>query len=243
MPKKQIIGSIFIIVILSFICIYIYDNYKIESKTSIIIKSKDLCKNSLVKYYTDNKNNNYYLYCIDDVIIDYTDRTLELNKALEAKQIEMSFLFDNSKKNNIKGQKIIEYRNNNYSVISCKKTDGTYNYIIGSKEMGYKESFCGEEPYTCSFIKTYLVLDISKSKSSDYVYLTVRNELDEEVETVKIEKKYTEGLKENNYYKFSFGSTNDNSKESIKNIFENSIILDASLVESINNQINDKECE
>ena len=87
MPKKQIIGSIIIIIILSFICMYIYDNYKIEAKTTLVVDS-ETDEKGIKEYYSD-KNANYYLYNIGGVEIDFTDRDLELNRALEAKQTTM----------------------------------------------------------------------------------------------------------------------------------------------------------
>ena len=85
MPKKQIFGSIIVLVLLSLVCMYIYDNYKVVNKTKLIIDKKDNCIGNLDLYYTDSNGNNYYLYCLDDITVDYGDRKLDLNKALNRK--------------------------------------------------------------------------------------------------------------------------------------------------------------
>ena len=86
MPKKQIFGSIIILIVLSLICMFIYDEFKDEKNNhqKKLIVEKGGSKLSL--YYTD-KNHHYYVYGLRKIIVDYGDHDLELDKALEAKQI------------------------------------------------------------------------------------------------------------------------------------------------------------
>ena len=236
MPKKQIFEGIVIIIILSFICMYIYDNYKVEKKISIIINESEKCAKTLKKYYTDKYNNNYFLYCLDNIIIDYSDRTLEFDKALEAKQIKNDYLINNASKNNEKStDKYNYYESDNYSIIECKMKDNN-NYIIGNTSLNYSEGMCDENPYTYTFIKEYYVMDITTSKTND-IYLTLKDEQLQEVSTIKLDSKYIATFKQGSYYNFKFASASDDVDNIEKNFKEN-ILLN---IEKVEKNINIEE--
>ena len=165
MPKKRIIESIIIIIILGFVCKYIYDNYRVEPTTSLIIKEEVDCKDNIKEYYTTDKIT-FYLDCIDDVVVDFTDRTLELNKAYEARQIDIDAIKKLLKKKyTLNDKKVNYYENENIGMIECI-FDNKTNYIFG-KDIEYSEGICNERPYLTKFTKEYLVLDVSKSKTKD----------------------------------------------------------------------------
>ena len=226
MPKKQLLGSIIIIIILGFICMYIYDNFRVEKHTKIIVETNN---NNVISEYLSTKKVNYYLYNLDNIVIDFTDRKLDLNKALELKQISMKEIISNlEEKANFNDGNTVLYQNDNLSVLECTLDNGKVNYIFSGKSMTYKDSFCLSKPYLCSFIKTYYVLDINDSKD-DSVYLTLRNEKSE-VATIEIDKDKVENLQIGNSYKITFASVNDRIDSDIKGIFENNDILNIELL-------------
>lgn len=223
MPKKQILGSILIIVLLCFVCKYIYDNYKVEPTTSLVIKETTDCKDSIKEYYTNEKENfTIYVDCIDDVVVDFTDRTLELNKAYEARQIDISTIKKLLKKKHIIKDKVNYYQGENISMLECI-FDNKTNYIFG-KDLEYTEGICDERPYLTKFEKTYYVLDVSKSKTKDITYLTIKDETLDEVTTISINNDFE--LVEDNTYIFTFGKYNNNATNDIKTTFAENVLLD-----------------
>ena len=233
MPKKQILGMVIIIVILSFICMYIYDNFKVEVKTTIIADYTD--SNELIDYYKDRNNNNYYLLGLDSIIIDYTDRTLELSRALDTKQIDMDFIFENlTKKYSLEDEKINFYQNSNFSLLECIKADNTKNYIFGQNVMNYNEGLCEDEPYICSFYKKYYVIDVTDSNNNKFKYLTLRDLTNNEVDTVKISVDYLDEMLIGETYVFKFASINSVIDSNIKDIFNNNTVLDMTIDDGLN---------
>jgi len=248
MTKRQILKMIIVIIILSFICIYIYDNYKVENVTKLVINEKEECNGNLDLYYTDKEGNNYYLYCLDEIIVDYGDRTLDLNKALERKQITMDFVYEEVKKdgkvNTYWDGGSIKYNNNDFSLLKCQTTLGNNDYYFGPSSMTKKEGFCIEEPYTCSFVRTYLILDTSISNDENYIYLTLKEYQDEEVVTVKIDKTLVPEIVEDNYYEFRFTSTGKSNETDIKSIFESNKLIEINkTIRTGLNQINENLCK
>lgn len=232
MPKKQMLGSIIIVIILAFICKYIYDNYRVEPTTSLIIKEETNCKDNIKEYYVTDKIT-FYLDCIDDVVVDFTDRTLELNKAYEARQIDIDTIKKMLKKKyTLNDKKVNYYENENIGMLECI-FDDKVNYIFG-KNIEYSEGVCNERPYLTKFTKDYLVLDVSKSKTKDFTYVTLKDDTLDEVTTISLDNKYI--LKEDTTYKFTFGRYNTNNENDIKSIFTNNILLSTEEVKE-----NDKE--
>ena len=248
MPKKQIFGSIIVLILLCFICMYIYDNFKVINTTKLIVNKKENCIGNLDLYYTDSKGNNYYLYCLDSLIVDYGDRTLELNKALDRKQIGMDFVYEEVKKDGdvitYKDGGSLKYSNSNFSLLSCETLDGNNDYYFGPSDMEYREGFCKEFPYTCSFTRTYLVLDISDSNDYEFIYLTLREFQEEEVVTVKVKRELASFIIEDNNYEFKFVSTGKSSNVDIKSLFESNTLLSINPTDKIGlEQINENVCK
>lgn len=226
MPKKQIVGTILILIALSFICIYIYKNYKVESTTKLLANKNGECKNELVEYYKTDKET-YYLYCLNDVIVDYTDRTLELNKAMAARQMDKENLLKLvSKKYSLSDGKINYYQSDEIGILECI-FDGKTNYIIGNN-IEYKEGMCNDFPYLSIFKKTYTVLDVSNSKTQDMLYLTLKDILTDEVATISIDNEYV--FIEDTDYEFEFGKYKDVVGTSIKETFDENVLLNVNKI-------------
>ena len=247
MTKRQIVGTIFILVVLSFICMFIYDEFKDEQKerkTQLIVEKGD---NKITLYYTDSKSRNYYLYGLDKITVDYGDHDLELNKALEAKQFNMKSVIELiGSKNQISywDGGSIKINNQDISLLQCHTTEGNEDYYFGPSDMGKKEGFCKDEPYICSFTKTYLVLDVSDSNDDEYVYLTLKMFQGEEVVTVKVERKLIGEMIEDQYYEFQFTVSKIMDDESIEKIFDNHKLISITKTDRVGfDQINESVCK
>lgn len=249
MPKKQIFGSIIILILLSFICMFIYDEFKDtknERKTKLIVE-KGINKLSL--YYTDTTGRNYYLYGLNKITVDYGDRSLELNKALEAKQFTMDDVIKLIGKENeissLNGD-FTKINNQNISLLMCQTIgeESNQDYYFGPSDMEKREGFCKAEPYICSFTKTYFVLDVSESNDDKYVYLTLRMFQDEEVVTVKVEKNLVVDMLEDQAYEFQFTSIGNSQQEDIQSIFKNHKLISIQATDRVGlDQINDNVCQ
>lgn len=75
------------------------------------------------------------------------------------------------------------------------------------------------------FIKTYNILNITKSNDNNYIYLTIRQFQEEEVQTVKVEKKLCPNIVEGKNYEFTI-KPNFRVEDNISSIFRNSTILE-----------------
>lgn len=247
MPKKQIFGSIIILVILSFICMFIYNEFKDEQqerKTKLIVEKGD---NKLTLYYTDPDGRNYYLYGLDKIIVDYGDHDLELDKALEAKQFSMESVIEligNKNQQSYWDGGSIKINNDDLSLLQCHTNNGNEDYYFGPSDMKKKEGFCKDEPYICSFIKTYLVLDVSDSNDEKHVYLTLKQFQGEEVVTVKVERSLIGEMIEDQSYEFQFTSVEITDEESIEDIFKNHELVSIIATDKVGlDQINESVCK
>lgn len=240
MPKRQMVGSIIILAILSFICMYIYDNYRVEKKTTLIVETGN--NNKTIVNYLNTKKSDYYLYNIDNIVVNYPDRKLDLSKALELQQITIDEVLTYLEETSPNDGKTVLYRNDDFSVLKCTLDNGNVNYIFGHKSMAYKESFCAEKPYLCTFTKSYLVLDISEGKEN-YDYLTLKNDASEEVATIQIDRNLITDLNVGNIYEFNFASFNDVVDGDIKSIFDNNQILDIKVVSEPEAIVNENICK
>lgn len=245
---KKIIQVIIAIFILSIACIWIYEKFE-DKKNNSVIKilsstSAD-CEKGLSKYYTDSDDNNYYLYCLEELDIDFGNRKLELNKALDLKQIDMEFVLGEVKEvDTFKDGGSILYRNDDFAVLQCNTLDGNHDYYFGPSDMKYEEGFCNNDAYLCSFTKTYLLLDVSPSNDSNFVYLTLKEFQDEDVVTKKVNSSVLHNLEEDRYYEFKFGSFGNNTSNNISDVFDNNILLNVKQTNLIGDeQINEDVCK
>lgn len=76
-----------------------------------------------------------------------------------------------------------------------------------------------------TFIKTYNVLNVTDSNDENYLYLTVNQFQDEEIETVKVQKSLANIVKEKNSYEFTFQYTDNIVEDNIESIFANTILI------------------
>ena len=241
MPKKQIIGVILQIVVLSLLCVYIYDNFKVEKKTTLVVE-KGQNYNTIV-HYLDNKKADYYTYNIDNIVVDFPDRDLDLNRALDLNQITMKEVLEFlTEKVELNEGKVKLYQNEDFSLLECK-FDNKTNYIFGDTTMVYKESFCAPEPYLCSYTKTYTVIDINNGKDNKSTYVTLKNDLSEEVSTMELANNLTSNLEINKGYKFTFASTNNKVDVDIKSVFANNELISITPLEENEQPVNDGICK
>lgn len=75
-----------------------------------------------------------------------------------------------------------------------------------------------------SFIRTYNVLNVEDSNDIKYIYLTIRQFQEEEVQTVKVEKKLCPKVTEGKNYEFTI-KPNYRLEDNMLSIFNNSTIL------------------
>lgn len=76
-----------------------------------------------------------------------------------------------------------------------------------------------------TFTKTYNVLNIADSDDENYLYLTIKQFQNDEVETVKVLKSLANGVEANKNYEFTFQYGNKNIEDNIKSIFENATLV------------------
>ncbi len=74
------------------------------------------------------------------------------------------------------------------------------------------------------FIRTYKILNVAESNDSNYIFLTIRQFQDEEVQTVKVERKLCPNIVEGKSYEFTI-KPNYRLEDNILSIFNNSTIL------------------
>ena len=222
MKKIQILKIGLLLIALCLVCKYIYDNYRVIPTTTLSVKEMEECDNSLKDYYSTDKGD-YYLYCIDDAVVDFTDRNLELDKALAARQIDIDTIKGMlTKKYSLNNKKVNYYQNDDISILECINKDKT-NYIVG-KNFEYIEGMCDPKPYLTTYTKEYYVLDISNSKTKDIIYLTLKDDVVDEVDTISISNTYS--LKEGITYSFTFGKHSKDTLTTIKDIFKSDVLLD-----------------
>lgn len=222
MKKIQILKIGLLLIALCLVCKYIYDNYRVIPTTTLSVKEMEECDNSLKDYYSTDKGD-YYLYCINDAVVDFTDRNLELDKALAARQVDIDTIKGMlTKKYSLNNKKVNYYQNDDISILECINKDKT-NYIVG-KNFEYIEGMCDTKPYLTTYTKEYYVLDISNSKTKDIIYLTLKDDIVDEVDTISISNTYS--LKEGITYSFTFGKHSKDTLATIKDIFKNDVLLD-----------------
>ena len=81
-----------------------------------------------------------------------------------------------------------------------------------------------KENSSCEFIRTYKIEKILPSNDENYLYLTIREFQGEEVETIKIKKSLCPEIMEEEYYEFWFKPTSKIEKDTILDIYQNSIV-------------------
>lgn len=75
-----------------------------------------------------------------------------------------------------------------------------------------------------TFIRTYKILNIAESNNQDYLYLTIRQFQDEEVQTIKVKRNLCPQIQEEKNYEFTI-KPNKKIEDNILSIFNNSTII------------------
>src|SRR5574344_576015 len=95
----------------------------------------------------------------------------------------------------------------------------------------------------CTFTRNYQLLNATESDDSNYIFVTVKQNNIDDIETVKLSKQLYSSYIEDNYYEFTF-ELNGSSKDNIESIFSNSKVLTIKeSTKDINNQVEDSICK
>lgn len=229
MPKRQIFGSIVILIILSFICMYIYDNYKVEVENTLVVSYSNNCESGLKTYYKDKNDNIYYLYCLDDITVDFVDHDISLDRALATKQITIDEVISSYMKNiNITEypSKGMIYNNEDMSVLKCQLNNN--DYYFGPSSMNIERGFCEDKPYIDTFIRYYTVIEVYNNMNEEYTYLTISEFNSEITKNIVIEKELGNDLIAGYTYEFEFGFLNNNIDYDLDQVFDKNNLLSIS---------------
>lgn len=184
----------------------LYDTYICDEQTVLQIKAKStkfVCSatddlnqvnNKIIEYFSNNGTSNYENYAFN-----YVD---------EENQVVVVGLLDNSKEEQ---EKFKETAVNSDLI----------KFVQSGKSMVENDNNFAEE-YT--FIRTYHILNIADSNNEKYLYLTIRQFQDEEVQTVKVEKNLCPSIEAGKNYEFTL-KTNQKLEDNIQSIFNNSIVV------------------
>ncbi|MGE5455632.1 MAG: hypothetical protein ACM3O4_00805 [Ignavibacteriales bacterium] len=128
-----------------------YDDY--SGDYFFTVKEQKKCSKSKL-YYTDNEGRDYYLWCLDEVEINFADGPMTLSKALKNKEIILPHIINfltyyngwhdggTSIYKDIKNEKA-KY---GFSILICKNKTGkngqNNDIYIGPSFMSYEEGFC-----------------------------------------------------------------------------------------------------
>lgn len=196
------------------------DVEKINYTYSLDVKEEKCSEPKL--YYEDSEGYKFYTSCIKSIDVN-KGKTVSLKNALESKIMEKNDLTNLSTLISVNSNGSLykmmgEFSNKNLQILKCSNIK---KYYIGTENAYFKNSLCEKEKK--KFNKTYKVLNISESSNKNYVFVTLREDKIDDVQTVKILKEKVKNLKVNNYYNFVFKEDkvfNNN----IQSIFANSIL-------------------
>ncbi len=115
------------------------------------------CSNQKKLYYTDSLGRNYYLNCLDDVIVNFDNKSVSLKDAFTNKDITIEKIINNltydvgyydGGTSIYKDGGSTKYSNNGFSVLKCHTLGelagegGNRDIYIGPLLMSYEENFC-----------------------------------------------------------------------------------------------------
>lgn len=184
----------------------LYDTYICDKQSIPQIKAKstkfvcsvtddlDQINNKIIEYFLNNGTSNYENY--------------DFNYVDEKNQVVVVGLLDNSKeaqekfKETVVNSDLIKFVQSEKSML-----ENNNNFI---------------KEYT--FIRTYHILNIADSNDEKYLYLTIRQFQDEEVQTVKVEKNLCPSIEVGKNYEFTL-KTNQKLEDNIQSIFNNSTVV------------------
>lgn len=208
------------------------------SNTEIIYDSSNYETKTITKELSINSNN-MPIYNYDNLIIDnnlqntikieykYPDIN-DLNIEIELEHCGVGYCLHSNIKRFKWNKQIINYLVDNLKdkkiyTYDFRITKNVYvnaedlNKIKGNK---YYYDYDEKDNHKYSFTRTYAVLNIAPSNNEEYLYLTLREYQNEEVETVKVLKSIASTIEINKSYEFTFTSNGIESDEDIEDIFK-----------------------
>lgn len=194
----------------------------IDYTYTLEVEPKESCANEIRSYgYTDKKQ--YFTDCIEHIILNNGATKIELKDALENGTVTIEEILNTLSKdrNGIYRDEGKGFVTPSLSIRICKNDDKTL-YYFASGEVKYDENYCTNTvaKSTCSFIKTYNILNKADSNDENYVYLTLRQFQKEPVVTVKILKSLNPNIEVGKIYEFTFETTYHGELNEITDIFE-----------------------
>lgn len=182
-------------------------NISVEDKTLKLIGNDTevtlpLPKGAVEFKNEDYPNDNQFLISVENTNINnYIEEVLPANGFTTARSGAMVFVTKDDE--DIKIEMLIDmYTKNfmrlNFSIINNQKNN---------------------------FTRTYEVLNIEESNDENYLYLTIKQFQQEEVEAVKVLKNLANSVEANKNYEFTFKKTNLTIEDSIGSIFENAELI------------------
>lgn len=164
-------------------------------------------KEEVAKEDLESVNNKIIEYFQTNGVKDYENFTF--NYIDEENKVIVVGLLDNSKKEQEKFKKTIVDSN-------------LIRFVKGEKLIDEDEN---KKPIDVkAFIRTYNILNVAESNDNNYIYLTIRQFQEEEVQTIKVERKLCPNISKGNNYEFTI-KPNYTFEDNILSIFNNSTIL------------------
>ena len=177
-----------------------------NDKKEIANEELQSVSNQIIKYFQNNRVTDYENY-----IFNYVD---------EENKIVVVGLLDNSEKEQKRFKKTIIDSN-------------LIRFVKGEKFVDEVES---KDPvYSNPFIRTYNVLNVLESNNYNYLYLTIRQFQDEEVQTIKVRRELCPNIVEGKNYDFTIKEI-DRIENSILSVSSISTILEIKETDKVENK-------
>ena len=173
MNKIKYLYIIIFSILILFLLLFLINNFKVKYETKTENKMKNSnesylfsvvemnnCTNWKKIYYIDEDNRNYYLYCLEDLLVNVNKNYISLNIALKNKNITLEKVLNYLTERNwyndggtilYKDDGEKKYSLEGFSVINCNAinkigSDNIYNknIYIGPISMNYEKSFCSK---------------------------------------------------------------------------------------------------
>ena len=251
---KVLIGIIILMLILVIILLISHNNiYPKFDIYSFIINPTDPDKKQLLnkkyKYKLNNKEYDIYYYGIDNAqLCDGKENCYSIKQALDYKQTDIDsirkhfeslYQYQSIEINRLYDGGTTIYTTSGYQVIMCNTASGNKDIYIGTPNMVENLSgmYCGHSLNTDkSFTRTYKIISSRISSDPEFNEIVLEAS-DKEKGKVLINNSYD--LVPGKTYYFSF-YTFDMYKDTIENIFNNSILLKTVELEEGQDFINEK---
>lgn len=192
--------------------------------------------NTSPKLYYEESGRRVYIYCLDEVSIEYKDKRIDLlefikkhsslDEAINKLTLpDASFLWDGGTVI-YKDGGTTKYSNSGLTMIKCNRLEGrkvNRDIYFGSKDMEFKSNFCRNDNKT--FVRTYR-LENMKPYEEEYAYYLTLSEFQGAVDTV-IVRNIFEQLEVGKNYEFELKKIpiSKNVDDNMKDIFNNTEVI------------------